>query len=182
MRGLIFTTLLDMLEDNYGIQTVNEVLESCDFSHQGAFTAGGDYPDTEIESLLKAIETKTGIGREDALHSFGLYMFENLKLKFGAIIDPFESAKELLANVDNVIHHEVMKLYPNKSLVVFEYEDTSAETLIMVYKSKRKMCSLATGLIHAVGNHFETKININHEYCMLKGDQSCRFEMRFQHE
>ena len=179
MRGLIFTTLLDMIEESKGINTVNEILNICHFSHEGAYTSGANYPDIEIETLLKAIQEVANIDREDALDAFGTYMFSQLKVKFHALIDPFSDAKNLLLNVDSVIHHEIEKLYPQNSFVVFEYENITSDSLNMIYKSERNLCSLAIGLINGVANHFETRIDIKHDRCMQLGFEKCHIELRF---
>ncbi|MFT5176074.1 MAG: hypothetical protein ACI8W7_004268 [Gammaproteobacteria bacterium] len=68
------------------------------------------------------------------------------------------SAKQLLLSVDEVIHVEVRKLYPDAVLPAFNYEDTHDSRLVMLYKSPRKLCHYAESQIGGIAKHFGVNI------------------------
>ena len=47
------------------------------------------------------------------------------------------------------------------------------DQLLMVYTSPRKMCALAEGVAQAIAIHYNEKIEIKHEPCMLNGSPKC---------
>lgn len=55
MLGVVFTTLLDLLDERYGVAVTEEVLDRCAFTHGGAYTSMGDYPAEDLVCLVEAL-------------------------------------------------------------------------------------------------------------------------------
>ena len=92
------------------------------------------------------------------------------------------SLKNFLMDIENVIHKDVKRLYPETYLPVIDFEDTGDEhSLVLLYRSKRKLCALAEGLILGASDHFNVKTTINHPVCMHKGSDHCRLELTFEY-
>ena len=51
MLGIVFTTLVDMLEEKISPEFADEVLVEADLENEGAFTAVGYYPFSEMEKI-----------------------------------------------------------------------------------------------------------------------------------
>lgn len=88
--------------------------------------------------------------------------------------------KEFLKSIDGTIHVEVEKLYPDETLPTISYEEPAANQLVMVYRSHRRLCHFAMGLIQGAAQHFKKKITIKQTHCMLKKDDHCRLEITFE--
>ena len=88
--------------------------------------------------------------------------------------------KRFLLQVDEVIHKEVKRINPDVYLPEFEYIDPAPNELIMLYRSKRKLCALSEGLIQGAANHFDTKVEIKHPVCMHDGHDHCRLEISME--
>ena len=78
--------------------------------------------------------------------------------------------------VDDVVHIEVRKLYPNAELPSITCERVSDDKLILVYKSMRHMGDLAQGLIEACIDHFGDKISLKRENISDGVEQLIRFD------
>ena len=64
------------------------------------------------------------------------------------------SVNDILSTLDDKIHPEVLKLYPDAELPRFELEKQEENELVLIYRSSRKMSDFAEGLIEACMNHF----------------------------
>ena len=75
-----------------------------------------------------------------------------------------------LESIDDHIHVEVKKLYPDAILPKFQTETTAEGKLVMIYSSERKMAPFALGLIEKSMSHYghNPQIDMTH----LEGDGS----------
>ena len=67
MLGIVFTTLVDMLEEKISPEFADEVLVEADLENEGAFTAVGYYPFSEMEKILTVLVNKTGQSADELL-------------------------------------------------------------------------------------------------------------------
>ena len=65
-----------------------------------------------------------------------------------------------LNSIDQYIHPEVLKLYPDAELPRFDAEIKSDNEMILNYMSSRKMSDLAIGLIKGAANHFKENVDV----------------------
>ena len=49
----------------------------------------------------------------------------------------------------------------------------------MGYRSPRKMCSFAEGLLLGAADHFAERLTIEQPFCMKRGDPQCVLECTF---
>ena len=76
------------------------------------------------------------------------------------------------------------KLYPGADVPVFDFEIPPGadvhDTLIMHYRSKRRLCQLAEGFIAGASEQFGEEVTVTQSSCMLDGAGECVFVCRFQ--
>lgn len=179
MKGIVFTSLGEMVEEKYGLETWNALLVRADLPSKGLYTAGGTYPDEELSSLILTLSELVKVEPSQLIETFGVYMFPVLAGKYPNFLEQ-KNLKNFLKSIDKVIHLEVHKLYPDASLPSITYEDPAPDKLVLNYRSPRKLCALATGLIQGAATHFKTKVSIKQPKCMLKGEDHCRLEIFFE--
>ena len=81
-----------------------------------------------------------------------------------SIIGPeLDSTFEFLQRIDQHIHVEVRKLYPDAELPTFKYNKLNDDTLEVIYQSSRPFADLCEGLISECIVHFEEKISVQRE-------------------
>lgn len=178
MRGVIFTILCDMLEEQHGLSFLNEVIDQANLESGGIYTAGGNYPPEEVDQIVLLLERKLGVPKEFILRNYGEYLLGALSTTFPHFFE-VDTLKQFLLGVHDYIHVEVTKLYPDSSLPEFEYADDATEKLTMIYHSERKMCHLAEGLIAGAAHYFKEEYSLVQSTCLHRGDDSCQFDLVF---
>jgi len=174
MQGSIFTAFSDMVIEQWGIETWNELLVKVKPLSEGIYTSGMQYDNSEMMSLMTAFSEKTRIDKPSLLRKFGDYLFIYLYRNSPANLSHIDNLKDFLLCIDSVIHKEVKRLYPQAYLPNFDYSETADGDLVMFYHSKRKLCYLSEGLILGAASHFDQKIIINHPECMHNGYDKCK--------
>lgn len=175
MKGLVFTTFNDMVEQKIGIEMWESLLESVKPESGGIYTSIEDFPDQELLDIITVLSSKTGTPVVDLVNSFGQYLFHALAFKHPIFTDEKPDLIEFLKSIESVIHKEVRKLYQNPNLPSIEWEQPQEEKLILHYHSPRMLCHLAEGLIKGAAEHYDTKINISQSACMHDGADRCTF-------
>ncbi len=176
---MVFSILANLVEEKFGIDTWNACLEKVEPESGGLYTAVGTYSDEELFDIVTTLSEMTDIPVPDLIEAYGEYLMPQLVNKYPTFKKEGMHLKEFLLSIEDIIHVEVRKLYPDASLPTFRYEDHQEDTLTMIYQSPRKLCALATGLIKGASKLFEQDIEFEHPKCLHHGDQHCRFELRF---
>ena len=161
MKGVVFTELLRMVEEGFGYDMVDTIIEKSDLPSQGAYTAVGTYDHTEAVSLVVNLSQETNIPIPDLLKAFGEFLFNTLATGYPQFIEGANNELEFLEQVENYIHVEVRKLYPDAGLPTFECSRPNSQNeLHMVYESGRHLEDLCEGLITGSLKHFKSNATI----------------------
>ncbi|QGY45684.1 hypothetical protein GM418_19010 [Maribellus comscasis] len=175
MKGIVFRMLLDLVEDRFGYQMVDEIIIASNLKSKGVYTSVGTYPYSELIALCTELEKKTGISVEKLHLSFGEYAFNIFKQKYSEFISEFNDIFQFLEHLDSTVHVEVKKLYPEAELPSFTYKRINDKEIELIYKSSRKLAFFAEGLIKGSLSYFQT--NAETKVQPLKNDNS---NVRFQ--
>jgi hypothetical protein len=179
MKGIVFTLFNQFVEKNYNIIEWETLLENAKPASEGIYTAGDTYPDSEMIVLVSQFAQQTQQTAPKLLYEFGQFMFQYLANNYPVFTPPGMTLKPFLKTIDSVIHIEVRKLYPDGSLPLITYEEPSNNMLIMNYRSPRKLCHLAEGLIQGSASYFNEAILVKQTQCMHQGADHCRLEVEF---
>lgn len=154
MKGVVFTEFLGMVEQQFSADMVDDIIDDADLPHGGAYTAVGTYPFPEMVGLIVALSTRSGIEVPALIHAFGQYLFGRFFVLYPAFINACDSTLQLVSHIEQVIHTEVRKLYPDAELPSFEVEVHTERQLSVVYRSPRCLADLAVGLIDGAIQHY----------------------------
>jgi hypothetical protein len=179
MKGVIFNLLEDFITENWGEEAYEEILSMCPLHTKEPFLGPGTYPDADLMAIVTAACRKLGVAPADAIHAFGKYMFPKLAARFPVFLEGHSHPKTFLKTVNDVIHVEVKKLFRDAEPPLITWTDPGPDRLVLVYASRRKLCSLATGLLEGAAEHFKTPIHYAHTRCMLEGADACELELTF---
>ncbi|MEQ6120259.1 heme NO-binding domain-containing protein [Reichenbachiella sp. MALMAid0571] len=157
MKGIVFTEYLDFVEDNFGYDLVDRLITSCDLPSGGSYTSIGSYEFSELVQLLTKTSELTGKDSDYILQKFGWHLFGVFTKAYPQFFTAAKSSFDILSTLDDKIHPEVLKLYPDAELPRFEIEKMEENVLVMIYRSSRKMSDFAEGLIEASMSHFNEK-------------------------
>ena len=149
MKGTIFVELVSMAEDAFGEEVVDEVLAKADLDNDGAFTAVGNYPCSELIKIVVAFSDHSGISAEKLQRMFGHWMMDHFVENYAEFFSGKTDSFSLLEAVDGEIHVEVKKLYPDAELPVFETERLGDDQLKLTYSSPRPLVEFCHGMVEA---------------------------------
>lgn len=179
MQGIIFTALSDMVIERLGIEVWDQLLEQAELPSQGIYTSGGRYDDAELLRLVGLLVEHTGLPATDLVRSFGEYLFAKLYASLPATLQQCQDLRQFLLAIDGTIHKEVKRVYPDSYLPSFQCDDSNPKQLTMQYRSMRKLCHAAEGLIAGAASQFGSKIRIEHPVCMHAGADHCTLIVTF---
>ena len=120
MKGMVFTEFIELVEDNFGFETSDYIITESNLKSNGVYTSVGTYDFHEMVSLLINLEKKTEIPINQLLETFGSHLFFRFVSLFPQFIDKEKSFYDFVSEIDNYIHIEVKKLYPDAELPDFE--------------------------------------------------------------
>jgi hypothetical protein len=171
MKGIVFTELLEMIEDKFGYKLVDQLLQESNLPSGGIYTAIGTYDHAEMVTLVNKLSQQTNIPVPDLLRSYGQYMFTSFTRSYRPFVDRADSAFSLLSSVQHYVHVEVRKLYPDAELPHFTIEQPAENHLRMHYISERKLADFAHGLIEGCLATFGEKATITKTILVEDGSQ-----------
>ena len=162
MKGIILTTLQEFVEENFGMEYWDSLINNLELKSQGIYTAAETYDDAEVFSIVGTVCVEKNIPVDDALELFGKFLMGKLSQKYAVFFNDI-NLKNFLLSIDGVIHVEVKKLYPEAILPKFRYETLSNGNLEMYYNSDRKLKHVAKGLILGAAAVFQSDITLDME-------------------
>jgi len=160
MKGIVFTEFLELVETKFGFEMVDKIIEESDLQSGGAYTSVGTYAFSEMLQLLQHLSAHTNISIDDLLLVYGEHLFAVLTQSYPGLIESFKDPIEMLASIENHIHVEVRKIYPDAELPSFEVIEKTDNLLVMIYKSSRAMHHFGLGLMNKTFEHFNTTATI----------------------
>lgn len=163
MKGIVFTEFLEMVEEKFGYELADSIIEESDLPSGGAYTAVGTYSHGEMVQLITKLSKKTETPIPKLLEAFGGYIFGTFEKNYKLFLDAASNAFDFLESIEKYIHVEVRKLYPDAELPTFETKRLEDNTLEMIYHSPRKMGAFAYGLIEQSLKYYEEEATIAHE-------------------
>jgi hypothetical protein len=180
MKGMVFTEFLEMVEDKFGFDTADDIIETSKdkLSTEGIYTAVGTYPHTEIITLVTNLSTVTKISVPKLVHVFGEHLLNQFAKHYSGFFESANTTFDFLKSIDNHIHVEVLKLYPDAELPRFSCFHPNDDTakLTMIYTSERGMSDLASGLIEGSIKYYNENITYEKELMTEDGKQ-VKFEL-----
>lgn len=163
MRGIIFTEYLDFLEAKYSYETVDKILSIEGLSDAGAYTSVGKYPFHEMVALLVETSRLTQDSVSHLMTDFGGHVMKIFYKNYPVFFENSKDSITFLSSIEEVIHPQVLKLYPDAELPKFDIVSKDDRRLEMIYHSSRKMGDFALGLIRGCLDHFGETASVNME-------------------
>jgi hypothetical protein len=171
MKGIIFNLLEDVVADAYGDPAWDKALE--DAGLDGVYTSLGNYDDTEIMNLVSVLGTLLSVSDDDVLRWFGRRAMTGMVARWPDFFAQHDHTVSFLRSLNSVIHPEVRKLYAGAYCPHFDFTYPADGSLVIGYRSPRKLCGLAHGFILGAADHYGETLTIRHLECMHAGADRC---------
>ncbi len=162
MKGMVFTEFVEMVEDVFTPEVADKMITQSGVPNGGSYTAVGKYDYKELMDMVAALSSLTSIPSPQLVKNFGHYLLPRFKEGHSDFFASHTSTFDFLESVNDTIHREVLKLYPDAELPHFETL-RSEDVLVMNYRSKRPLADLAEGLIEASFNVYNEAFIMHRE-------------------
>ena len=179
MKGIVFNLLEQIVSRDYGEDTWDDLLDAAGLG--GSYTSLGSYDDADFFKLVGAASGALDLPPDDVVRWFGRSALPLFATTYPQLFAPHSSARTFVLTLNDIIHPEVRKLYPGADVPEFDFEhDPDGDgRLRMGYRSERKLCSFAEGLLEGAGAHYAERVTIEQPTCMKRGDDRCLLEISF---
>ena len=172
VKGVVFTEFFEMVEQSFSPELAERLIEQADLPNEGAYTAVGTYDAEEMVRLVTALSGETGTPVPDLLFAFGRHLLARFAEAHEDYFTEAGSVFRLLEGIENKIHSDVRKLYPDAELPRFDCHSPSADRLVLDYSSPRGLAKLAEGLITASIEHYGEPVSLTVEASAADGTKA----------
>ncbi|PWG06781.1 heme NO-binding domain-containing protein [Polaribacter aquimarinus] len=160
MKGIVFTEFLDLVENKFGLEMVDTIISQSELESEGIYTAIGTYSFSEMLQLLQNLSNNTNISIDNLLLVYAEHFFSVIENSYPGLLATYKDPIEMLSSIENHIHVEVRKIYPEAELPTFIVESKTEKSLVMIYKSSRAMHHFGLGLMNKTFEHFNSTADI----------------------
>lgn len=178
MKGMVFTELVEFVEEQFGFEVTDGMLEASLLENKGAYTQAANYPFEELVAIITRLSQITGIAMRDLIETYGRHLFGRIVGLYPPMVANFTSSLPFIAQVDTFIHPEVKKLYPDADLPSFQVISLNESELVIDYTSNKPLMPLARGLMLGAADHFGETIEILEDDTIHDAGQLARFTVR----
>ena len=161
MKGIVFTEFLEIVEDTFSPDIADEIIEASHLENDGAYTAVGTYHHAELIELISHLSKQTKVDIPLLVKTFGIYLFGRFVALYPVFFENNTSCFGFLQMIENHVHVEVKKLYPDAELPSFKTRLLEENVLEMIYQSQRPFAPLAEGLMLGCIQYYHEEIDIN---------------------
>ena len=177
MKGIVFNVLEEVVVAQYGDAIWDLLLEKAEAT--GIYTSLGNYPDEELYRLAGAASEALGTPMPDVVRWVGRQAFPLFAERFPRFLKGHTSARSFVLTLNDIIHPEVRKVYPGADPPDFDFDASVSGVLRLTYRSRRKLCAYAFGLLEGAADYYGETLTIDESECMHRGSDRCVFDVTF---
>lgn len=163
MKGVVFTQFIEFIEEEFGFDVLDEMIDSSETSTNGVFTQAGNYPFEDLFKMIQQLSKITNVPIADLVNAYGKHLFSVLITIYPKPIAMYDNTFDFIANVEQVVHPEVKKLYPDSDLPTFEPVSREETILQVKYISTKPLMDFAKGLMQGCAQHYNENIDVSYE-------------------
>ena len=176
MKGIVFREFMEMVDSTFGEEMTEKLIDDNDLESGGVYTAVGTYDHMELVMMAKTLSAETGLPINALVEAFGNYLFGRFLALFPVFFN-HPTSFAFLDTIHDVVHVEVLKLYPEATLPDFKSEiSNDGKTLRFEYESPRHFADLAVGLMKGAFAHWNENVELDRqEKEIIDGKQNTLF-------
>ena len=163
MKGVVFTEFLKFVESEFDFLEVDHLITSTNPESKGAYTSVGTYDSRELLAMIIELAHHQNQEVSGLVRAFGGHLFRHFVEAHSATLADVSTTEQLLASVENRIHIDVRKLYPDAELPTIDFRKIDDWTSELTYASSKPFADLAEGLIESAILHFRDPISVTRQ-------------------
>lgn len=160
MKGIVFTEFIDLVTHKFGEEVIDRVIVESNLPSGAAYTTVGTYDHAEMMAMLRNLSEAIQVPVPSLLKDFGEHLFNRFAARYPQFYAGINSSFCFLARIEEHIHVEVRKLYPDAELPSILCERPSAREMVLTYRSTRPLAAFAEGLMMGAIKHFGETIEV----------------------
>ncbi|MCB1788566.1 MAG: heme NO-binding domain-containing protein [Gammaproteobacteria bacterium] len=160
MKGIVFSEFVEMVEEKFSVQVADAMILDTAPASGGAYTAVGTYDHRELLAMVEHLSLATGIATSELVRTLGSHLAQRFDVLYPQFFANIDGLFEFLETIEEHVHVEVRKLYPEAELPTFETRRDGQASMSMTYRSSRPFADLAEGLIEGCATRFGEKVEI----------------------
>ncbi|MDF2438634.1 MAG: hypothetical protein K0Q95_3010 [Bacteroidota bacterium] len=153
VHGSIFFLLKKFVDHNLPLGTWEKLKEKARISRPD-YEMTASYPIEDIGGILVAASEMTGLGEDELKERFGEYLVADLFTLYKSYLQPDWKTYDVLIHTERVMHGAVRKLNSTANPPILNVTLVSDQLLMIDYFSKRRMASLAVGIIKGIAKYY----------------------------
>lgn len=178
MIGTVFIRLQEFVEERMGYSGWQEVLEGAGLPPDKVFRTAMFYPDDYLDKLIASAIVKSGLKRDALLRKLGYHCGKYLVKSYKFIFFPGWNTLDVLEKAAPKVYKSMqfIDMYAQRSTI--ECKRVSPDEVRLIYKSPRRLCSYVIGIIDAIAEHFDERMEYEHSMCMNDHCNECRIDVK----
>jgi len=177
MKGIVITEYIEFVEDTFGFDIAQQMIEGAKLHNDGVYTSVGTYDSSELVKMVMNLSKHTKVEVPELLKAYGNHLFSRFASLYPHFFHDDLKIFDFIEQVDNYIHVEVRKLYPDAELPSVATIKREDDLIEIIYSSKRKFGDFAHGLLLGAVSYFKENITIQKEILVEDGSQ-VRFTLK----
>ena len=160
MKGVVFNVVEEVVIARFGLEQWDAVVAAAGVD--GAYTALGNYADSDLGALVDAAAEATGLPNDAVLRLVGIDGFASLASRVPELLADIHDWRTLLVNIDRIVHVEVDMLYPGAVTPRFNVEPRGDLDATLAFYRR----------------WFGAEVSVEHLRCTRDGDDRCELLVR----
>ncbi|GAC1505332.1 MAG: hypothetical protein NVS1B3_03420 [Candidatus Dormibacteraceae bacterium] len=172
MQGIFLDAMERFVVQELGQPGLRRIRELTGRAHSG-YDFDATYPDGEITLIVQGVSEANGLQSDEILQKFAEGLVPSLLDVYGFLVKPGWTLVDFLLNTERVIHKAIRLNTPTAKPPAIVVRKLDINTVAITYRSARRLCSVAKGIIRGAATHYEVRATISEGHCMLRGDSEC---------
>jgi len=177
MHGIIFAELKKYVDTRLGGGAWDGLLREAGMPGR-LFMPVEEYPDVTAVALVTAAARITKLDAQVLLQDFGRFIATDLLKMYASRIRPEWRTLDVVEHTEETIHRVVRQRNAGARPPELKCVRTSPGEVVIHYRSGRRMCGVAKGIVLGMADHFRETVAVTEEDCMLRGGDECRITAR----
>ncbi len=171
MLGMVFTELLEMIEERYSFDVADRVIVRSGVG--GAYTSVGNYDDRELFAIVQALSDEIAVPVPELLRAYGQHLAGRFASLFPDYFDAHSDAIAFFRVLEAHVHTEVRKLYETAKPPLFVCCDLPDGGTELTYRSHRPLAMFALGLVESCLARYGDRLHVAEMEDLSGGAGTC---------
>jgi hypothetical protein len=159
VHGSIFFLLKKFVNNNFPVNTWDQLNERAG-TNSIAFSVTENYSITTLNELVRCASEMTDISENDIKEKFGEYLVNDLFALYADYIRPEWRTFDVILNTEPIMHGAVRRLNSTATPPILHVNKVHDKLLVIDYHSRRKMASLAIGIVKGIAKYYNESESI----------------------